>query len=68
MLHSNILVVWMKLFQAPAPMIAKKYWKYFCSLVNMNKESDIIPILKSNENNVEMFHDTDMEKAECLNP
>ena len=45
----------------------KKYWKYLRSLVNMNKKSDLIPILKSNSNNVEIFHYTDLEKAECLN-
>ena len=33
----------------------------------MNKKSDLIPILKSNSNNVEIFHYTDLEKAECLN-
>ena len=33
----------------------------------MNKKCDLILILKSNENNVEMFDYTDMEKAECMN-
>ena len=45
----------------------QKYWKYLRSLVNSNKTSDKIPILKSFENDREVLHYTDKEKAECLN-
>ena len=45
----------------------QKYWKYLRSLVNANKKSDQVPILKSFENDVEVLHYTDEDKAECLN-
>ena len=45
----------------------QKYWKYLRSLVNANKKSEEVPILKSFENDVEVLHYTDEDKAECLN-
>ena len=45
----------------------QKYWKYLRNLVNTNKKSDSIPILKSIANNEDILYNSDAEKAECLN-
>ena len=44
----------------------KKYWKYIRSLTK-SKSSHTIPILKTVQNNNEIFHYSDIEKANCLN-
>ena len=44
-----------------------KYWKHLCNLINMNKKTESMPILKTVENDIEEFHYNDEEKAKCLN-
>ena len=43
------------------------FWKKHRTVVNKNKNSDAIPILKTFENGNETFYYADDEKAECLN-
>ena len=46
----------------------KIYWKQIRNLVNINRKSDSIPILRTYENNEEILHYTDIEKEERLFP
>lgn len=46
----------------------KKYWNYLRTLAKRNDTSSSIPILKTTcNNNIETYHYTDSEKANCLN-
>ena len=45
----------------------KQYWKYLRSLVNNNTSINSIPVLKTLNNDLETFHYTDEDKANCLN-
>ena len=44
----------------------KQYWKYLRSLVS-NNTTNSIPIFRTVDNGLEMFHYTDKDKGNCLN-